>query len=554
MKNTSAGRRAAGAGLIAAMVMVAVQLLWRVMDSKDNVVQAFPEFIAAAIARLTPLSFFGSVTENYGSLAKKSLLTVCIIGVIAIGPAAGRWAFTLTRERSPSFWRRLGAGLVVAAGLLAVVLLVVMPIANLGIAARDSSYTSDILTQLFVTFALWAVVFAVLSAEPQVREAPAGEQVTRRTALQSIGWSAVSLTALIGIIAALADMFKGTKLSDAEVAAQEQAVDQIVQTERPAAAAATPGAATSASTPGAAFAQFDQLQADGHLTPVLTATKDFYHVSKNFTDPTVSSDGWSLDIGGLVTTPKSYSYDELVGRSTVKNITTLCCISNELNGDLISTAEWTGVRLVDLLTEVGVAQNTIDLKLTAADDYTESIPLAIAQDPAVMIVTGMNGEPLPDDHGFPARLIVPPIYGMKNVKWLKKIEAVDEDYKGYWQERGWSDTARYQIWGRIDYPTGSIDAAGPVTACGMASAGDRGVQRVEVSIDDGATWADAQLEPALNMPFTWVRWAFPFTAQSGQLKMKIRVTDGQGEVMKEDEQAPLPDGATGWPSRTINVK
>ena len=201
-----------------------------------------------------------------------------------------------------------------------------------------------------------------------------------------------------------------------------------------------------------------------------------------------------------------------------------------------------------------MAQNAVDLKLTAADDYTESIPLSIAQDPAVMIVTGMNGEPLPDDHGFPARLIVPPIYGMKNVKWLKKIEAVDEDYKGYWQERGWSDTARYQIWGRIDFPTGALDAAGPVTACGMASAGDRGVQRVEVSVDNGATWADAQLEPALNAPFTWVRWAFPFTAQSGQVKMKIRVTDGQGEVMKEDEQAPLPDGATGWPSRTINVK
>src|SRR4029078_6373837 len=111
MCTTGAVRRAAGAGLIAAMVMVAVQLLWRVMDSKDNVVQAFPEFIATAIARLTPLSFFGSVSENYGSLAKKSLLTVCIIGVIALGPAAGRWAFALTRECSPSFWGRLAARL-----------------------------------------------------------------------------------------------------------------------------------------------------------------------------------------------------------------------------------------------------------------------------------------------------------------------------------------------------------------------------------------------------------------------------------------------------------
>ena len=117
MEITNIRGRAGGAGLIAAMAMVAVQLLWRVTNSKDNVVQAFPEFIAAAIARLTPLSVFGTVTENYGSLAKRSLLTACIIGVIAIGPLAGRWAFALTRQRSPSFGRRLAAGLIVAGGL-----------------------------------------------------------------------------------------------------------------------------------------------------------------------------------------------------------------------------------------------------------------------------------------------------------------------------------------------------------------------------------------------------------------------------------------------------
>lgn len=548
----TAKRRASGAGLIAALVMVAVQLAWRVLDSKDNVVQAFPELIAAAIARMTPLSFFGTVTESYGSLAKRSLLTACIIGVIAVGPVAGRWALALTRDRSPSFARRLVGGAIIAAGLLAITFVVILPIANLGIAARESSYTSEILTQLILTFALWAVLWAVLSAEPEVTVAAEGSQVSRRTAMQSVGWGVLALGASVGVIASLADMFRAKKLTDAEIASQEQTVDEIVATQRPADSLATPNAAVS--TPQAVFAQFDQLEADGHLTPVLTATKDFYHVSKNFTDPTVSSDGWSLEFGGLVTTPKSYSYDELVSRATTKKITTLCCISNELNGSLISTAEWTGVPLVDLLTEVGLATNAVDLKFTAADDYTESIPVLIAQDPNVLLVVGMNGEPLPDDHGFPARLIVPPIYGMKNVKWIKKIEVVDNDYQGYWQERGWSDTARYQIWGRIDYPAGALEAPGPVISCGVASAGDRGVQRVEVSVDDGATWADAQLEPALNEPFTWVRWQYPFTAESGQVKMKIRVTDGQGEVMREEEQPPLPDGATGWPSRKINVR
>ena len=515
--------------------------------------QAFPEFIAAAISRLTPISFFGSVTENYGSLAKRSLLTTCVIGVVVVGIFAGRAAYALTRERAPGFGRRLIGGLVVAGAMLAITLLVIMPIANLGIAARDSSYTSDILTQLIITFALWGVLFALLSAEPMVYHATDGAQLSRRSAVQSVAWSVLGIGATVGIIGTLIDMFQGKKLSDAEVAAQEQKAEQIVADNRTAEANVAPGAAVQA-TPGQAVAEFNQLEADGHLTPVLTETKDFYHVSKNFTDPTVSADGWSLEIGGLVSTPKSYTHDELINRSTTKNITTLCCISNDLNGDLISTAEWTGVPLVDLLKEAGVAPNAVDLKLTAADDYTESIPVSLAQDPSVLIVTGMNGEPLPDDHGFPARLIVPPIYGMKNVKWLKKIEAVDSQYMGYWQERGWSYTARYQIWGRIDYPAGALDAPGPAVSCGMASAGNRGVKRVEVSVDNGATWADATLEPALNNPFTWVRWAFPFTAQSGQVKMKIRVTDGQGEVMKQEEQAPLPDGATGYPSRTINVK
>jgi DMSO/TMAO reductase YedYZ molybdopterin-dependent catalytic subunit len=536
------------------MVMVAVQLLWRTLDSKDNVVQAFPEFIAAAISRLTPISWFGTATENYGDLAKRSLLTGCVIGVVVVGVFAGRAAYALTREREPGFGKRLVGGLIVSAALLAVTLLVIMPIANLGIAARDSSFTGTILTQLVLTFALWGVLFALLSAEPVVYHATAGAQVSRRSAVQSVAWSVLGIGATVGIVGTLIDMFQGKKLSDEEVAAQEQNAEQIVANNRTAEANATPGAAAQATPPAQTLAGFDQLEAEGRLTPVLTATKDFYHVSKNFTDPTVSADGWSLEIGGLVSTPKSYTHDELVSRSTTKNITTLCCISNELGGDLISTAEWTGVPLIDLLKEAGVAQNAVDLKLTASDDYTESIPISIAQDPSVLVVTGMNGEMLPDDHGFPARLIVPPIYGMKNVKWLKKIEPVDNDYMGYWEERGWSDTARYQIWGRIDYPDGALNAAGPAVSCGMASAGDRGVSRVEVSTDNGATWADAMLEPALNNPFTWVRWSFPFTAQSGQVKMKIRVTDGKGEVMKQEEQSPLPDGATGYPSRTINVK
>jgi hypothetical protein len=164
----------------------------------------------------------------------------------------------------------------------------------------------------------------------------------------------------------------------------------------------------------------------------------------------------------------------------------------------------------------------------------------------------MNGSPLRDDHGYPVRMIVPGIYGMKNVKWLQEIELVNEDFMGYWQTRSWSDTAINQIWGRIDRPTADIDA-GPFVAAGVASAGDRDISRVEVSLDDGETWADAVLEPSLNPPFTWVRWAFPFEATPGKYKIRMRATDGNGVLMIQKEEPPLPDGASGWPRKSFEV-
>ncbi|HEX5499383.1 MAG TPA: molybdopterin-dependent oxidoreductase, partial [Thermomicrobiales bacterium] len=315
---------------------------------------------------------------------------------------------------------------------------------------------------------------------------------------------------------------------------------------------ATKTAASSATQ--ADLALFKKLEADGRLTPRLTAVADFYHVSKNISDPFVDAKGWSLSLGGMAEKPQTYDYDQLLQRATTQNITTLCCISNYLNGDLISTAEWTGIPLPDLLKEAGVDPKAVDLKLSAADGYEESIPLKIGLDPHTMLVLKMNGQPLPSDHGGPARLIVPPIYGMKNVKWIQKIEAVNNDFMGYWEERGWSDTARYQIWGRFDTPKpGETTPAGPAVLAGLASAGNRGIKRVEISLDGGKTWADATLEPSLNPPFTWVRWLYQFDAKPGSHDAVLRATDGTGKVMIEQESPPLPAGATGWPRLSVNV-
>jgi sulfite oxidase len=144
---------------------------------------------------------------------------------------------------------------------------------------------------------------------------------------------------------------------------------------------------------------------------------------------------------------------------------------------------------------------------------------------------------------------------MKNVKWVQRIEVVAEDFLGYWQTRGWDDVATYQIWGRIDSPTRrDVLAPGPAIAAGVASAGDRGISRVELSLDDGETWADATLEPSINPPFTWVRWVFPFEATGDSVKLTMRATDGEGNVATSQQRPPLPAGATGWPWRSVKVE
>ncbi|MCA9861022.1 MAG: molybdopterin-dependent oxidoreductase, partial [Thermomicrobiales bacterium] len=472
--------QAGQAGFLAALVMVAVQLVWRLNWSRDGVVQAFPEFIVAAIARLTPLSVFGAATENYGSLAKKLLLVTVVLGIAAVGMWGGRLAGRLTTRTGTSFAGRLAAGLVVAALLLLFTLLVIMPIAHLGVFATQSSYTADILIQLVATGLVYAVVWAcftstVFEPEPDFTQ----EQATRRAFLLD-GATLVSMAVAAMAVWRLVNP-RMPRVSDT---AAQQSVDDIVATQRAGqgyelktptpreSASLTNDLVRQADDPLALFAELD---AQETISPVLTAIPDFYHVSKNIFDPTLSADGWTLKIAGMVDNELEFTHDQLVERATLKQITTLCCISNQLNGDLIGTAQWTAVPLLDLLNEAGVQPGAVDLKFHAADDYSDSVSIDVGMSPDNLVVVGMNGETLPTDHGFPARLIIPNIYGMKNVKWLDRIEIVDEDFKGYWQTQGWSDSAVIQIWGRIDFPAHreEIDP-GQHTLAGVATAGTRG--------------------------------------------------------------------------------
>jgi DMSO/TMAO reductase YedYZ molybdopterin-dependent catalytic subunit len=282
----------------------------------------------------------------------------------------------------------------------------------------------------------------------------------------------------------------------------------------------------------------------------ITPTRDFYLVSKNAFDPEVDSRRWKLEVTGMVDSPLTLTYDEISALPSVEQYATLACISNEVGGDLIGTAMWKGVRLGDILRQAGLKTGVVDIVLRASDDYTDSIPLERAMADGTLLVYEMNGERLTPEHGFPLRLLVPGIYGMKNVKWITRIEAVDFDFKGYWQRRGWDDRAEYKTMSRIDAPARAVKAE--ATIAGIAFAGDRGITKVEVSTDGGRTWQPGDIKTALS-PYTWVLWHRQWAPeQAGNHLLIVRATDGRGVVQTSQLAPPAPSGSSGH--HAVNVR
>lgn len=280
------------------------------------------------------------------------------------------------------------------------------------------------------------------------------------------------------------------------------------------------------------------------LAREVTPTEDFYQVSKNAFDPQVDLRRWKLEIAGLVDSPLSLTYEEIRNLPSVEEYATLECISNEVGGDLIGNALWRGVTLKDLLDKAGLRSEAVDIVLRATDGYSDSIPIERAVNPGTILAYEMNGAPLNAAHGFPLRLIVPGIFGMKNVKWITRIEAVDFDFKGYWQARGWDDRAEYKTMSRIDAPVDTV--RGQATIAGIAFAGDRGISRVDVSDDGGKTWEPAEVKPPLS-PYCWVLWHKEWRPGSpSRRRLVVRATDGRGVVQPSQKAPPIPDGASGY--------
>lgn len=287
-----------------------------------------------------------------------------------------------------------------------------------------------------------------------------------------------------------------------------------------------------------------------------TPTPNFYVVTKNVMDPNITNtDLWVLGVGGLVANPRQYAYGELEGLASVNEFVTLECVSNEVGGNLISTAEWWGVSLSSVLQSAGPHPTADWVVFTCADGYTVAIPLLKAMDPATLIALRMNGDRLTPAHGFPARIIVPGLYGMFHAKWLTRIDAVQGEFLGFWQQKGWTNRGQIRTTAIIATPADStVLPMARVTLGGVAFAGDRGISAVEVSPDGGRTWSQAVLQPQPLSGLTWVLWTFDWDPPgSGSHRILARAFDGAGTPQEAATASPFPNGAAGYDSITLLV-
>jgi DMSO/TMAO reductase YedYZ molybdopterin-dependent catalytic subunit len=297
-----------------------------------------------------------------------------------------------------------------------------------------------------------------------------------------------------------------------------------------------------------------QVGVDG-VAPFVTPNADFYRIDTALTVPQVPVDTWRLRIDGMVDGPLELTYPELLDRELVEADITMTCVSNEVGGGLVGNARWLGVRLDGLLDEVGVSPRADQVVGRSVDGYTCGFPVDALDGRDALVAVGMNGEPLPLRHGFPARLIVPGLYGyVSATKWLERIELTRFDqFDQYWVPRGYAAQAPIKIASRIDTPRGLATVApGPTPIAGVAWAQTRGIEAVEVRIDDGP-WQRAELAEALN-DAVWRQWKHVWDATPGRHAISVRAVEKNGPIQTDERSEPLPNGSSGHHQIVVLVR
>jgi DMSO/TMAO reductase YedYZ molybdopterin-dependent catalytic subunit len=572
------------AGAVSAVVMIVVQGIARLGAG----VPMFPDLLEDLATRLIPPPIFARVLDTLHFQAKPLLFVGLLLAQVVAGAVIGAIVATWLWPRShglgvsASPWRN---GLLLAALLWLLTGVVVLPVAGQGVFGSQVTVGVVALNLAlgagFALFGLTSVALlrimddasaAATLAEGGITSADAVASAERRRLL---GGVAVGAVAVIATGAAYRVLGPGQSPVDVPVAqptapvvpaSPTTAATPVVASPTPAAVVTsisptrvppvpTPTIVTTVAPPSPVAAGAPAEWSIKGLVPEVTSTQDFYKVSKNFfSDPEPDPKAWTLQIAGLVNKPYTLHYADLLKLPAIERYQTLQCISNEIGGDLISNALWRGAALSDIIRTAEPKAGAIKVVFTAADGYQDSITLDRALSPNNVVAHTMNGEPLIAGHGMPARLLIPGIYGMKNVKWLTNIQLMSIDFKGYWQQRGWSDEAFIHTMSRIDTPSPDQGAVkvGPVEVAGIAFGGDKGISKVEVSSDDGATWHAATLKDPLGS-FTWRLWRYEWNATGGEHHLTVRATNGAGELQTSQVADTLPDGATGLHTLTVTV-
>ncbi len=465
--------------------------------------------IGSAVVDLTPGPIKEWAIQTLGSLDKLFVSVVVLVAIATIAAIAG----TLETRRRP-----LGSAVIAAAGVLGCVAV----LSRQGAAALDTIPTvagaaCGVATLRLLTRRFWP--------GPEGPEDRADHDAPDAGRRRLVMFGLLGFGVLSGVVGAVTTRLLHSVAADRNTFA-------------------LPRPRTSAPPVPA------DVQPNGVALPTfVTASADFYRVDTALVVPQLSRGDWRLRIHGMVDREATYSFDDLARFDVVETVTTLTCVSNLVGGKLISTGIWTGYRMADLLAAAGVHADADMVLSTSIDGFTAGTPVqALTDGRNALLAVGLNGEPLPLEHGYPARLVVPGLYGyVSATKWVVELELTRFDRaRAYWTRQGWAPRAPIKTESRIDVPRGGQKIPmGSVVFGGVAWAQNRGVRAVEVRIDDGV-WRPAELGASYSNE-TWRLWSFPWQAKSpGQHTITVRATDNTGATQTADQASPVPDGATGW--------
>lgn len=502
---------AAAAGVLAAVAGVLTgELLAGLASPSLSPVSA----VGSAVVDFAPPAAKEWAIQTFGTGDKAFLIAAISVVLLALGAAAG-----ILERRRPG----VGVGVATLIGVVAVAAVATRSLSNpLAIACAVAA----------AVVAAGLVRWLVRALRTAEHEGPGDEEgLDRRRFLRAIAGSAV-VVALGGVLTAVV---RGTTL------AASAARDALRLPSPASPAPAVPPAAT--------------VEVAG-LEPLITPNPDFYRIDTALVVPSVDPNGWSLQVTGMVDHPVSVTWQELLAQPLIERYVTIACVSNPVGGNLIGNARWLGWPIRELLARAQPKAGADMVLSRSVDGFTAGTPIEVLMDPGTdaMLAIAMNGEPLPPEHGFPVRMIVPGLYGFVSAtKWVSELKvttfAADQ---AYWSTRGWSQRGPIKTASRIDVPKDAARVGvGDVMVGGVAWAQHRGISGVEVMVDDGA-WQPATLGTGISRD-TWYQWSARVHLTAGKHRITVRATDGTGAQQTAQPAPPPPDGATGYHSITIEA-